>query len=216
MAQTTKTKTKAAALTDNSVGGGDDYLDSQEVATLLGITVEEHYDRTGHDYYPKAVYINGGFMGFLRSDIQKYRDGELAKSAATDSKVDSTPAPDVKTEEVAVPEIDPSVEFDPMTIPTTGIDHTLSLAFSAGFSTQWSPDDLLRWKKLICGLVRSNQRYVSYQDKDRIVEVRSNIQDALKWLLRTAVPLTQAELEYLNLHNKSLGNERDIAELKQG
>jgi hypothetical protein len=207
MAQTTTKTKKNANSTDEYVEAK--YLDPQVVADVLGISLVEHVARTAQADYPKAVFLEGKFMGFSISDVQKYRDRELVNA----SEVVTQPVPEVKTAEVATPEIDPSVQIDEMQIPTTGLNHTLSLAFSAGFSTQWSSDDLLRWKKLICGLVRSNKQYISYQERERIIDVRSNIQDAMKWLLRTAVPLTQAELEYLNLHSKSLGDERAIEEL---
>lgn len=191
----------------------DEFRTPQEVAAILNISLEEHNSLTANPDYPKMQFADGKAIGYRDNDVRVYA---AKNQAAIESKLKSDEIvvlpPTVKYSEPLTR--DPSLAFNAINIPTTGIDHTLCLAFSTGFSTQWSQDDILRWKKLVCGLVRSGQKYVSYQEKDRIVDVHSNIQDAIKWLLRTAVPLSEEELQYLNLHNKMLGDERQIEELK--
>lgn len=202
---------KTPATTKNE---SDAYLSAADVAKALGITIEEHHRLTGSPGYPKAMYSNPPdagvtpvFLGYLASDLEAYM--------ATPDKSAEQQAPEKGDEKSAADALDEEFEEEfaaaigfsmrDVQIPTGDLEHTRSLSFSSGFSAQWSADEMLRLKKLIAGLVRAGETYVDYSQsaEKRRVLVRSNIQNALKWLLRKCVPLTMEELTHLNLQHKA-------------
>lgn len=198
-------KAKAAVGNDVAVRG---YLNAAQVAELLGISLTEHIELTRNPKYPRPSYGPGNeFLGYSRESVMEYRstmikDTEPAKTEKP-VVVESSPA----VVEEATP--DPFVSIHSMDVPTVNEELSRCLAFSRGFSTQWTADEMLRWRKLIGGLVRHNATYIDYQDKPerRQALVRSTIQSALKWLLRAAVPLTLEELQTIHLGQKATGDE---------
>lgn len=197
------------------------YLSAETVAKTLGITLEEHHRLTGSPGYPTAVYKNPTdgasspvFLGYAKSTLEAYMAASDApveeKKPATEADQAASEALDQEIEE----EFSAAIGFSMLEvqIPTGDLEHTMSLSFSSGFSTQWSADEMLRLKKLIAGLVRAGESYLDYSQspEKRRVLVRSNIQNAIKWLLRKCVPLTMEELTHLNLQNKAAAGEVEV------
>ena len=191
--------------------GQSEYLNAAGVAEVLGISLTEHLELSSNAKYPKPSFGPGNeFLGYSRESVMEYRssmtkDTEQAKTdpAFRDESLAAVP-------EEVIP--DPFISLHSIDVPTTSEELSRCLAFSRGFSTQWTADEMLRWRKLIGGLVRQNASYIDYQDKPerRQAMVRSTIQSALKWLLRAAVPLTLEELQMIHLGQKASGDEPGV------
>lgn len=192
------------------------YLSAPEVAGLLGITISEHMELTSSPSYPRGQYGEGNvFLGYLRDDVVAYgakltdKKSEVPEEAKT---IFGMPGTTVKAIHPGESVTDPSVQYRSISLPTTDHELAKSLAFTRGFSTQWTTDELLRWRKLVAGLVRTGATYHSYQDPPgkREIKVMSNIQTALRYLLRLAVPLTHEELKSIGLAGKCEGDEPGV------
>ena len=183
------------------------YLSAEQAAAVLQISLADFLDLSGTtSTCPQARYGEGStYLGYLESELLEFQ----ARRIATQPQPQPQPVPEAQPLPREAELADPSVVRNRVSIPTTDAELARSLAFSRGFSFQWSSDELLRWQKLISGLVRDRATYLDYQQPQerRAVEVRSTIQSALKWLLRKAVPLTVEEARLIHLDGKMVEDE---------
>lgn len=170
-----------------------DLIDTPKAAAILSIPVSELLDFAKSDKdFPKP---NAQGFWSLRA-LTEFRgpaDVEAVSTADTSAKVDQPESVVSNASE------DPHLRWATIEVPSADSTIARSTVVAVQFGTQWRRDEMAMIARLVSGLIRIGATYTNHALPPKEQQVRvTNTPDAIRWLLRRAVPLTLDELREIN------------------